>query len=375
MKILKSKTFLSVLFFYISFSLTAQNSKFKVVLDAGHGGKDYGATYHGNVEKNIALKTVLKVGSILEKEHDVEVVYTRNKDVFVELDDRANIANKSKANIFVSMHCNANANISAYGNETYVMGITRNASNLEVAKKENSVVTLEDDYEIKYEGFDPNSPESVIGISILQEEYRELSVELAAKVQQAFTKKTTFKNRGVKEAGFLVLRKITMPRVLIEMGFVSNKNEGAFLNSDAGQDKLAEAIANSILEYKKEYFTSSNSKTVQTTPVEKPKEEVKVIDITKSVEKSSEKIEFKVQISASSRNLETKPENFNGLKNVSKEKGNVIYKYYYESASTYEAAKKNLEIAKEKGFESSFIVAFKNSEKINISEALYFEKK
>jgi N-acetylmuramoyl-L-alanine amidase len=370
MKILKSKTFLSVLFFYISFSLTAQNSKFKVVLDAGHGGKDYGATYHGNVEKNIALKTVLKVGSILEKEHDVEVVYTRNKDVFVELDDRANIANKSKANIFVSMHCNANANISAYGNETYVMGITRNASNLEVAKKENSVVTLEDDYEIKYEGFDPNSPESVIGISILQEEYRELSVELAAKVQQAFTKKTTFKNRGVKEAGFLVLRKITMPRVLIEMGFVSNKNEGAFLNSDSGQDKLAEAIANSILEYKKEYFTSSNSKTVQTTPIEKPKEEVKVIDITKTVEKSTEKIEFKVQISASSKNLETKPENFNGLKNVSKEKGNVIYKYYYESAPTYEDAKKNLSVAKEKGFESSFIVAFKNGEKINISEAL-----
>lgn len=381
MKSLNSKTFLSVLFLCISISITAQNTKFKVVLDAGHGGKDIGATYHGYAEKKIALNTVLKVGKILESEHDIEVVYTRNKDVFVELDDRANIANKSKANIFVSMHCNANANTSAAGNETYVMGITRNASNLEVAKKENSVVTLEDNYEIKYEGFDPNSPESVIGISILQEEYRELSVELAAKVQQAFTKKTTFRNRGVKEAGFLVLRKITMPRVLIEMGFVSNKEEGAFLNSEEGQNKLAEAIANSIIEYKKEYFTSSNSTNNETIIVEKISEETKVPEKQKdykvkdSIKLSDknhkkDKIEFKVQISASSRNLETKPENFKGLSNVSKEKGSVIYKYYYESAPSYEQAKKNLETAKEKGFESSFIVAFKNGEKINISEAI-----
>lgn len=376
MRILFPKSFfLIVIFFSISIA-KAQNAKFKVVLDAGHGGKDYGATYHGNVEKNIALKTVLKVGEILEKDPNIIVVYTRNKDVFVELDDRANIANKSKANIFVSMHCNANANTSASGNETYVMGITRNASNLEVAKKENSVVTLEENYEIKYEGFDPNSPESVIGISILQEEYRELSVELAAKVQQAFTKKTSFRNRGVKEAGFLVLRKITMPRVLIEMGFVSNKEEGAFLNSESGQSKLAEAIANSILEYKKEYFISSSSVTdkndSENKEDDKPKEIVVKKEETKVVSTSSNKdnIVFKVQISASSRNLETTPSNFKGLKNVSKEKGSVIYKYYYEEASSYAEAKKNLEEAKEKGFDSAFIVAFKNGEKINISEAL-----
>ena len=215
----------------------------------------------------------------------------------------------------------------------------------------------------------------------MQEEYRELSVELAAKVQQAFTKKTTFRNRGVKEAGFLVLRKITMPRVLIEMGFVSNKEEGAFLNSEEGQNKLAEAIANSIIEYKKEYFTSSNSTNNETIIVEKISEETKVSEKQKdykvkdSIKLSDknhkkDKIEFKVQISASSRNLETKPENFKGLSNVSKEKGSVIYKYYYESAPSYEQAKKNLETAKEKGFESSFIVAFKNGEKINISEAI-----
>jgi N-acetylmuramoyl-L-alanine amidase len=375
MKILYSKSFfLVVLLFFVCITF-AQNTKFKVVLDAGHGGKDYGATYHGNVEKNIALKTVLKVGEILEKDPNTTVVYTRNKDVFVELDDRATIANKSKANIFVSMHCNANANISAAGNETYVMGITRNSSNLEVAKKENSVVTLEDNYEIKYEGFDPNSPESVIGISILQEEYRELSVELAAKVQQAFTKKTTFRNRGVKEAGFLVLRKITMPRVLIEMGFVSNKEEGSFLNSDNGQDKLAEAIANSILEYKKEYFISSlNSvdKNKVDEKEEKPKEIIVKKEETKVVSTSSnnDDIVFKVQISASSRNVETSPSNFKGLKNVTKEKGSVIFKYFYEEAKSYPEAKKNLKEAKEKGFDSAFIVAFRNGKNINISEAL-----
>jgi N-acetylmuramoyl-L-alanine amidase len=375
MKILFSKSFFPVVSLFFVCITYAQNTKFKVVLDAGHGGKDYGATYHGNVEKNIALKTVLKVGDILEKDPNITVVYTRNKDVFVELDDRANIANKSKANIFVSMHCNANANISAAGNETYVMGITRNSSNLEVAKKENSVVTLEDNYEIKYEGFDPNSPESVIGISILQEEYRELSVELAAKVQQAFTKKTTFRNRGVKEAGFLVLRKITMPRVLIEMGFVSNKEEGAFLNSDNGQDKLAEAIANSILDYKKEYFISSlNSvdKNKVEEKEEKPKDIIVKKEETKVVSTSSnnDNIFFKVQISASSRNIETSPSNFKGLKNVTKERGSVIFKYFYEEAKSYAEAKKNLKVAKEKGFDSAFIVAFRNGENINISEAL-----
>lgn len=374
MRILYPKSFFSVAMLFLVCISYAQNTKFKVVLDAGHGGKDYGATYHGNVEKNIALKTVLKVGDILEKDPNITVVYTRNKDVFVELDDRANIANKSKANIFVSMHCNANKNTGASGNETYVMGITRNASNLEVAKKENSVVTLEDNYEIKYEGFDPNSPESVIGISILQEEYRELSVELAAKVQQAFTKKTTFKNRGVKEAGFLVLRKITMPRVLIEMGFVSNKEEGAFLNSESGQNKLAEAIANSILEYKKEYFISSSNSLDKSEEKEdeKPKEIIVKKEETKVISTSSnkDKIVFKVQISASSKNLETTPSNFKGLKNVTKEKGSVIFKYFYEEADSYTEAQKNLVEAKEKGFDSAFIVAFKNGEKINISEAL-----
>ncbi|WP_445719298.1 N-acetylmuramoyl-L-alanine amidase family protein [Flavobacterium sp.] len=350
----------------------SQTQKFKVVLDAGHGGKDYGAVYHGNIEKNIALQTALRVGAILEKDPQIEVVYTRKSDVFIELQQRATIANKSKGSIFVSMHCNANKNQSASGNETYVMGITRNASNLEVAKSENEVVTLETDYKIKYDGFDPNSPESVIGISILQEEHLDQSIELAGRVQQFFTKKTDSKNRGVKQAGFLVLRQITMPRVLIEMGFVSNKEEGEFLNSESGQAKLAEAIAGSILDYKNEFFNPSNTDNVkEDVKVVAPKEEIVSKETPKKVEKSNEKgIVFKIQIAASSKELQTTPSNFKGLKPISVEFTGSLYKYFYASENNYNDAKQKLEEAKQKGYSTAFIVAYKDGIKINVTDAI-----
>ena len=360
----------------------AQATKFKVILDAGHGGKDFGAVYHGSIEKNIALKTALKVGEILEKDPQIEVVYTRRSDVFVELQQRANIANKSKGSIFVSMHCNANKNEAASGNETYVMGITRNAANLAVAKHENEVVSLEADYKIKYDGYDPKSPESVIGINILQEEYLDQSIELADKVQLFFTKKTSNKNRGVKQAGFLVLRQITMPRVLIEMGFISNKQEGAFLNSAAGQDKLAEAIAGSIINYKKEFFAAN--KTNKVTPVVvadndkvKPeskekteaKEKTKVKELPKPVAHSTKGIVFKVQISASPSDLEPTAVDFKGLYPIFKEPAGKLFKYYFAQEKKYDVIQKRLEEAKKKGFESSFGVAYKDGKKIRLSEA------
>jgi len=359
------------------FTITAQSQtkKFKVVLDAGHGGKDYGATYHGNIEKKISLSTVLKVGEILAKESNVEVVYTRKTDVFVELDERANIANRSKGHLFVSMHCNANDNQAAAGNETYVMGVTRNAANLEVAKKENAVVTLESDYKIKYDGFDPKSPESVMGISIMQEENIQQSIDIAGKVQQAFTKFTPNKNRGVKQAGFLVLRKIIMPRVLVEMGFVSNKTEGAFLNSADGQNKLAEAIANAILDYRDDFF---KLETATTPKKDEPKKDVvkkddpKKVDVKTSNDNKTaiEGVTFKIQISASGKKLETLPKNFKGLKNISIEKENAIYKYFYGSTTSYSTAKQLLADANAKGYTSSFIVAIKNGKKIKLSEAI-----
>ena len=370
------KNLLNILFLLITSISFSQNSKFKVVLDAGHGGKDYGAVYHGNIEKNIALKTTLKVGQLLEKDPQIDVVYTRKSDVFIELQQRATIANKSKGSIFVSMHCNANKNQSASGNETYVMGITRNQSNLEVAKMENEVVTLEADYKVKYDGFDPNSPESIIGISILQEEHLDQSIELAGRVQQFFTKKTDYRNRGVKQAGFLVLRQITMPRVLVEMGFVSNKDEGAFLNSDQGQDVLAEAIAGAILDYKKEFFMPSKidfkEEKESEVIVEKQVLPVKVEapEKTESTVPVSKEIVFKVQISASSSKIETSPSNFNGLQNITVEQHGKLYKYFYGAENKYDDAKKNLEEAKKKGYTTAFIVAYKDGIKISISEAI-----
>lgn len=367
------KKIVLAVFLLISFLNWSQNKKFKVVLDAGHGGKDYGATYHGNIEKNIALKTALKVGEILKNEHDIEVVYTRNTDVFVELDERANIANKSKGHLFISMHCNANPNQAAAGNETYVMGITKSASNLEVAKKENAVVTLESNYKVKYDGFDPKKPESVIGISILQEENLQQSIEIAGKVQQAFTKFTPNKSRGVKQAGFLVLRKIAMPRILIEMGFVSNKNEGAFLNSEEGQLKLAQAIATAIVNYKKDYFHSESNlpKKQEVSKEEDKKDTPKKEDDKANVTSSSkEDIFFKIQISASAKKIETVPTNFKGLKSISVQKEKSIYKYFYGQTSDYKKAKQLLEEAKAKGYTSSFIVAIQNGKQISIKDAI-----
>ena len=347
----------------------SQGQKFKVVLDAGHGGKDYGAVYHGNIEKNIALQTTLRVGAILEKDPQIEVIYTRKSDVFIELQQRANIANKSKGSIFVSMHCNANKNQTASGNETYVMGITRNASNLEVAKNENEVVTLETDYKIKYDGFDPNSPESVIGISILQEEHLDQSIELAERVQEFFTKKTDYRNRGVKQAGFLVLRQITMPRVLVEMGFVSNKEEGAFLNSEEGQNKLAEAISNAILDYKNEFFNPFENENIDTKLFENTNENPN--NESQKVEVNEDKgIVFKIQISASTNELSPKSNNFKGLNPISVEFFGNLYKYFYGAEQNYEVAKQKLMMAKEKGYSSAFIVAYKDGIKINLSDAV-----
>ncbi|MBN9284994.1 MULTISPECIES: N-acetylmuramoyl-L-alanine amidase [Flavobacterium] len=372
-----------ILFFQVAFA--QNNSKFKVVLDPGHGGNDFGAVYHGFVEKNNALNVALKVGKILEKDPNIQVIYTRKTDVFIELDERANIANRNDANIFVSIHCNANKNTVASGTETYVMGVTRNASNLEVAKKENAVVTMESDYKMKYDGYDPNSPESLIGMTLLQEEYIEQSIDLAARIQDGFENGLGRKSRGVKQAGFLVLRKIYMPRVLIEMGFVSNKEEGAYLSSDNGQEDLAKAIGDAILSYKKEYFVPGVSvgredKPTPSKVAEKDTRETKTkVDtakVTKEIKKeikpvaSNKGVVFKVQISASGKKLDLVPGNFKGLNNISMEEDKNIIKYFYGQTKEHSEAKELLAQAKDKGFTSAFIVAYKDGKKITIQEAL-----
>ena len=370
---------LVVLVFVVTNSFS-QAEKFKVALDAGHGAHDFGATYSGHVEKNINLAIVLKLGKILEKNPNIDVIYTRKTDVFIDLVERANIANRADASIFVSIHCNANKNSAAFGSETFVMGMTKNASNLEAAKKENSVITLEKDYKQKYQGYNPNAPESLIGMTLMQEEYMEYSISLAGKIQDNFKNDIGVKSRGVSQAPFMVLHKSYMPRVLIETGFISNKEEGVRLDSEEGQNDIAQAIAEAITRYKKEFYGEGTNEPKIEKPVrrvvEKPKE-VKNADSIKevSIEKVNEVVDdkgiiFKVQLSASSKKLNLIPSNFKGLKNTSSLYSNGLYKYMYGGTSSYEEAKKLLQEAKSKGYETAYLVAFKDGKNINIQDAI-----
>jgi N-acetylmuramoyl-L-alanine amidase len=363
-----------------------QSNIFKVTLDAGHGDHDFGAVYSGRVEKNINLAIVLKVGKLLEQNPKIDVIYTRKTDVFIDLIERANIANRSDANIFVSIHCNANKNTAADGTETYVMGMSKVASNLEAAKKENSVITLEKDYKQKYEGFDPNSPETMIGMTIMQEEYLDNSITLASKVEEGFAalgKK--IRHGGVKQAPFMVLHKAYMPRVLIETGFISNPAEGNDLDSEGGQNEIARAIADAIISYKNEYFgnggsdndTERPSQKIIDKPIKdtssaaKPKSNLEVPGTKKAtINQSQTGIIFKVQLSASIKNVELKPSNFNGLKDISMISENKYYKYMYGETPDYGEAKKRLEEAKSRGYNTAYLIAFKNGEKISVQDAI-----
>ncbi|KGO88513.1 N-acetylmuramoyl-L-alanine amidase [Flavobacterium rivuli WB 3.3-2 = DSM 21788] len=368
------------LLFIISCTCTfAQDGgKFKVVLDAGHGGKDFGALYHGYVEKNITLNVALKVGKLLEQDNAIQVLYTRKTDVFVALSERPDMANRADANLFISIHCNGEPKKAAFGTETFIMGPTKNASNLEVAKKENSVIKLEKDKE-KYEGFDPNKPEALL--SAVPDATLNNSIDLASKIQDGFTSTLKRKNRGVKYAPFWILNKASMPGVVIELGFVSYEQEGAFLNSEDGQDDMAKAIAKAIQSYKKEYYTgggteykepaaNSGTATVRIVAETKPAEKPETKPEAKPAVAAAKGVTFKVQISASGKSLETVPENFKGLTNISKDASAAVIKYYYGATDSYDEAKQLLVTAKEKGYTSAFVVAFKDGKKITVQEAL-----
>ncbi|MBD0835359.1 N-acetylmuramoyl-L-alanine amidase family protein [Aestuariibaculum suncheonense] len=338
--------------------------KFVVVLDAGHGGHDPGNMGNGFKEKDIALKIVLEVGKMIEKNPDIKVVYTRKSDVFVDLFVRGQIANKADADLFVSVHCNAHHS-AAHGTETFVLGTHRNQTNFEVAKKENSVIFLESDYEQKYGGFDPNSPESVMSILLSQEEYLDQSIQLASLIQKKFTNRLKRKDRGVKQAGFIVLHQTVMPSVLIETGFLTYKEEGGYLNSSKGQREMSTAVADAILEYK--HIIDGNvgeyAFLEDTVHEEETQTQVAAADIHND-------ITFKIQIAASSKALDPKPYNFKGLDDISRIKEGSLYKYFYSSTSDYNQIKQKEEVAKQKGYKSSFIVAFKDGKKISLAEAL-----
>ena len=228
-----------LLFMANSTALLYAQSNFKVVLDAGHGGKDPGKHSGKYYEKDIALKIVLLLGTQLEKKDNIDVIYTRKEDVFVDLLERGDIANNADANLFVSIHCNAH-NTQAYGTETYALGVHANERNFEVAKQENAVIFLEDDYLDKYEGFDPNSPEAVIGLTLMQEEFLDQSLLVASYVQNNFRDHLNRTDRGVKQAGFVVLFQTSMPSILVETGFITNVKEGEFFELENRSGKSCE---------------------------------------------------------------------------------------------------------------------------------------
>ncbi|AEH02421.1 N-acetylmuramoyl-L-alanine amidase [Lacinutrix sp. 5H-3-7-4] len=356
--------FIIVLTVSVFSTVDAQSNKgkFVVVLDAGHGGKDPGKhSQYGYRESDIALKIVKKVGAALEKNKDIKVIYTRKTDVFLELRERAAIANRADADLFVSIHCNAH-NSQAYGTETFVLGVANTKRNLEIAKKENEVIFLEDNHEEHYAGFDPDSPESFIGLSLMQEEYTDQSIMLARLVENNFRDKSKRKSRGVKQASLWVMHNTYMPSVLIETGFVTNKSEGAYLNSSKGQSNIATSIENAILKYK-------NNLDLNISVVDMPLETIEEEDIS-TEEKIINNTVFKVQIAASSKKLEPKPYNFKGLNPVSREKEDKLYKYFYGYSSDINKIQLLQKEARKKGFNSAYIVAYKDGKRISLEKAL-----
>ena len=352
------KVLLTVLcFFYSPNGFSQENrEKFTVVLDAGHGGRDPGNRGNGYYEKKIALNIALQIGKILSENPLFKVVYTRKKDVFVDLIVRADIANKAKADLFISIHCDSH-NSKAYGAGTFVLGLHANQRNFEIAKKENSVIFLEENYEQKYEGFDPNSPESVIGLVLMQEDYLDQSIVIADLIQKIFVSDLKRKNRTVKQAGFVVLKYTYMPSVLVETGFLTNKKEGAYLNSKNGQKEMAQSIAKGIFKYKELFNNEIGASSKDSFD-------------SNIVSNSNEYFELKIQIASSKKNLPLKSYNFKGLSDLSADKIDNIYKYFFGKTNDYSSAKKLLSKAKKIGYKDSKIVAFKNGVRISLDEFL-----
>lgn len=225
----------------------------RVVIDAGHGGKDPGTVGKKSREKDVVLSLALRVGNYIEENlPDVEVIYTRKTDVFIELKERSDIANRNRADLFVSIHCNATRTPSVYGTETFVMGTKNFSANFDIVKRENAVILLEDNYEENYEGFDPQSPESYMVFNLMQKAHFHNSLSLAQKIENDFSTRINRSSRGVKQAPFYVLWTTSMPSVLVETGFLSNINEERFLNSEQGQAYISSGIYRSIKAYKEE---------------------------------------------------------------------------------------------------------------------------
>ena len=371
---------------------------FTVVLDAGHGGHDAGAVGSFSKEKNINLRYALLVGDMIKKNiPDAKVIYTRDKDVFVDLNERARIANRKKADLFVSIHTNSSKNSSAKGMETFTLGVSRSKENMEVAMLENSVIMLEEDYEKKYEGFDPNSVDSYIMFEFMKDQYMDRSITCADFIQKKMINASKRNDRGVRQAGFLVLRATAMPSVLIELGFISNKEEEKYLNNNENQVKIATAIFNGIKEYKHELDKKSGNSNSEELGVRSEELEVKeelgvrseelgvkeenkedkgelknekgeIIPNSSFLIPNSTEIEFFIQFLVSKNNYNADNAVFKGHTPTKILNENKLYKYLIGPYDVNTVFNKRNEITKD--FPDAFIVAYKQGQKVSTPEAI-----
>lgn len=377
---------------------------FIVVIDAGHGGHDPGAVGKISKEKNINLNVALKLGKQIKNNcPDVKVIYTRDRDVFIPLDRRAEIANNAKADLFISIHTNALAqNRTAKGASTWTLGLAKSDANLEVAKRENSVILYESDYKTRYAGFNPNSAESYIIFEFMQDKYMSQSVHLASLVQKHFRNTCNRTDRGVHQAGFLVLKASAMPSILVELGFISTMEEERFLNTESGTTSLANGIFRAFLSYKREQEIRLNGSSNTLLPEEIPvAAEMATVDSStstpqkentpptksKSVSQSPQREEnvastqteqadivFKIQIITASRPLAKNDKRLKGLKDVDYYKEDGIYKYTYGTSPDYNKVLRTKRSISTQ-FKDAFIIAFKNGKKTNVSAAINEFKK
>ncbi|WP_280766031.1 N-acetylmuramoyl-L-alanine amidase [Parabacteroides sp. PFB2-10] len=348
---------LIVLFLFFPAQRSAgQDKVFTVVIDPGHGGKDPGAVGATAKEKDINLAVSLKLGKLIGDSYgDVKVVYTRDRDRFIDLNERANIANKYKADLFISIHTNAVAKGSVRGTETYTLGLARTEENLRVAMMENSAILLEDDYMQKYEGFDPKSSESYIIFEFMQNKHMEQSISFASEIQKGFVACKRV-DRGVRQAGFLVLRKTSMPSVLIELGYISTPAEEQYMKSAQGQNQLAKAIYDAFVKYKREYDRKQGGLPADAATSRKE------ITETPSTAHAGQVV-YKVQIVASNKKLASNAKELKGYKNVDFYVENGMYKYTYGESTSMEeirTIRRNLI----KDFKDAFIISFKDGKKV-----------
>ena len=372
-------TFLAAVLSGVSHPLKAQNSSGKVkcvVLDPGHGGHDHGCMSKDRKysEKNIVLSVALKLGKIIEEEHpDVKVIYTRKRDVFIPLAERADIANRNKADLFLSIHVNANPSVVPSGSETYTMGSHVSDKNFEVSKRENAVIKMEDDYTTKYEGFNPDSPESYIIFSLLQNAYSEQSIRFASFIQDEYRKGPVSVNRGVRQAGFLVLWRTTMPSVLTEIGFLTNSADKARIITQEGQQQIARRLADAFTrycdDYSSRYGNSEEEEQENVLPEEKAQEQEVQPEPQKDVEPQPEPkkepqqdvatVRYSIQIMAAKKKLKANSSEYKGLKGVQSIYENGFYKYYYGDYDSRQKAAAILGDVRKK-FPQAFIIGIKN---------------